>query len=97
MQPYLRTSLSNEIKILKTFHHPNIVSLYDIVYEDQYVYLVMEYCEMDLAKYIKKYKLDEQKARIILKQIISGFSQLVEKGIIHRDLKPANILVNSKG
>lgn len=52
---------------------------------------------MDLAKYIKKYKLDETKAKIILKQIVSGFSQLIEKGIIHRDLKPANILVNSKG
>ncbi len=59
---------------------------------------------MDLAKYIKTTKIDENKAKKILKQIISGtyfwklgFSQLIEKGIIHRDLKPANILVNSKG
>jgi serine/threonine protein kinase len=59
---------------------------------------------MDLAKYIKTAKIDENKAKKILKQIIqgnwfliSGFSQLIDKGIIHRDLKPANILVNSKG
>jgi len=57
----------------------------------------MEYCDMDLSKYMKKFKIDEKKAVYILKQIISGFSQLVDKGIIHRDLKPANILVNSKG
>ena len=56
-------------------------------------------------KYMKSAKLDEKKAKNILKQIISGiyflissgFSQLIDKGIIHRDLKPANILVNSKG
>jgi serine/threonine-protein kinase ULK/ATG1 len=60
---------------------------------------------MDLSKYMKSAKLDEKKAKNILKQIISGiyflissgFSQLIDKGIIHRDLKPANILVNSKG
>ena len=59
---------------------------------------------MDLLKYIKTTKIDENRAKRILKQIISGifftiegFSQLIEKGIIHRDLKPANILVNNKG
>jgi serine/threonine protein kinase len=64
----------------------------------------MEYCQMDLLKYIKTTKIDENRAKRILKQIISGifftiegFSQLIEKGIIHRDLKPANILVNNKG
>ena len=65
----------------------------------------MEYCESDLAKYLKKAnKLDEKKAIEIFKQILAGtqtlnlgFRELVNKGIIHRDLKPANILVNTKG
>jgi serine/threonine protein kinase len=48
------------------------VSLIDVVEEPKYAYLVMEYCEMDLAKYIKKIKLDENKAKKILKQIICG-------------------------
>ena len=105
MPPYLKASLQTEIKILRSFNHPNIVSLIDVIYETKHVYIVMEYCVMDLAKYIKTNKIDENKAKKILKQIISGnslfnekgFSQLIDKGIIHRDLKPANILVNSKG
>lgn len=61
------------------------------------MYLVMEYCEQDLAKYLKKNKCDEKTAIYILKQLVLGFRELVNQGIIHRDLKPANILVNSKG
>ncbi len=61
------------------------------------MYLVMEYCEQDLAKYLKKNKCDEKTAIFILKQLVLGFRELVNQGIIHRDLKPANILVNSKG
>ena len=48
------------------------MGLSDVVYEEKYVYLIMEYCDMDLMKYIKKYKLDEKKSIFILKQIISG-------------------------
>ncbi len=29
-----------------------------------------------------------------MKQIISGFVELIREKIIHRDLKPANILIN---
>lgn len=61
------------------------------------MYLVMEFCEMDLSKYIKKYKVDEKAAILIFKQLLSGFKKLVENEVIHRDLKPANILVNTKG
>lgn len=33
---------------------------------------------MDLAKYIKSYKIDEAKAKKILKQIISGNFRLIK-------------------
>ena len=58
--------------------------------------MIMEYCEMDLALYLKKYKFDEGKAIEIIKQVLSGLNYLVGKGVIHRDIKPANILVNSR-
>lgn len=54
--------------------------------------MIMEYCEMDLALYLKKYKLDEGKAIEIIKQVLTGLNYLVGKGVIHRDIKPANIL-----
>ena len=51
---------------------------------------------MDLSQYIKKYKIDEQRATDIIKQVVGGLSYLVGQGVIHRDIKPANILVNSR-
>ena len=51
---------------------------------------------MDLSQFLKKYRLDEQRAIDIIKQVMSGLSYLVGKGVIHRDIKPANILVNSR-
>ncbi len=74
VQPYLKTALNNEIKILQSFQHPNIVGLVDVIYEADFVYLVMEFCEMDLAKYIKKYKINEESAIHIFKRILAGMS-----------------------
>ena len=44
---------------------------------------------------IQKYHHLTEKAAIkILKHIINGFKELVNKKIIHRDIKPANIFIN---
>jgi len=89
-------SIRNETSILRQLDHPNIVKLYDIIEEKNSLFMIMEYCEMDLSLYLKKYKLDEGKAIEIIKQVLSGLNYLVGKGVIHRDIKPANILVNSR-
>ena len=89
-------AIRNETAILRELDHPNIVKLYDILEENSSLFMVMEYCEMDLSQYLKKYRLDEQKATDIIKQVTGGLSYLVGRGVIHRDIKPANILVNSK-
>ena len=89
-------AIRNETTILRQLDHPHIVKLFDIVEENNCLFMVMEYCEMDLAQYLRKYKLDEQRATDIIKQVMSGLSYLVGKGVIHRDIKPANILVNSR-
>lgn len=89
-------SIRNETSILRQLDHPNIVKLYDIIEENNSLFMIMEYCEMDLSLYLKKYKLDEGKAIEIIKQVLSGLNYLVGKGVIHRDIKPANILVNSR-
>lgn len=43
---------------------------------------------------IKRKKFKEEEAFEIMRQLLSGFSELVREKIIHRDLKPANILIN---
>ena len=36
--------INREITILKKVRHPNVVQLYDMIENNDYLYLIMEYC-----------------------------------------------------
>ena len=84
----------NELEVLKTVDHPNIIKLFDCYYDRNFYYMVVEYCSGgDLFDYIKKEKcFNEKKAKIIFKQLLSAINHLHKKNIVHRDLKPENIV-----
>jgi serine/threonine protein kinase len=42
-----------EISLLKGLRHPNIVTLLDVIYQDDNLYLVFEYLEYDLKKFMR--------------------------------------------
>jgi serine/threonine-protein kinase ULK/ATG1 len=67
----------------------------DVLSSTNSLYIITEFCkDGDLKEIIKRKRFREDEAFDIIKQILSGFTQLVQEKIIHRDLKPANILVN---
>ena len=84
----------NEIEVLKTVDHPNIIKLFDCYYDRNFYYMVEEYCSGgDLFDYIQEEKcFTEKKAKIIFKQLLSAINHLHKKKIVHRDLKPENIV-----
>lgn len=43
-----------EISLLKNLKHPNIVELREVLFCQEQLYLVFEYLEYDLKKYMKK-------------------------------------------
>lgn len=43
-----------EISLLKNLKHPNIVELKEVLFSKEQLYLVFEYLEFDLKKYMKK-------------------------------------------
>lgn len=43
-----------EISLLKNLKHPNIVDLKEVLFSQDQLYLVFEYLEFDLKKYMKK-------------------------------------------
>ena len=84
----------NEIELLKTVDHPNIIKIFDCYYDKTFYYLIEEYCSGgDLFDYIQKeHFFTEKKAAIIFRHLLSAINHLHKKNIIHRDLKPENIV-----
>lgn len=88
----------NQIKILKSLDHPNIMRVFEFFEDDAAYYLVEEYYPgNDLHKAIMKIKkYDEKHACEIMKQIFSAVSYLHSKKVAHRDLKPENIIIDDE-
>jgi len=87
--------LFKEINILMRLKHPQIIELYSFCLTDENEFaLIMEYIPGGtLKEYIKKNKkLNEEEAKIILKQILEIILYCHKMNIIHHDLKPDNIL-----
>ena len=93
--------MRTEIEILKICQHPNIIRLYDIFENIDYIYIIMEYCPGgDLFSYLEKRKFripEERAANIMYKMCNAVFYFQSFFGVIHRDLKPENILMTSDG
>jgi serine/threonine protein kinase len=88
-----------ELRILQTVHHPNVVELIDVVYTDDLIYVVMEYCQGgDLLSMIHDCQyLDELHCRSIIRDVLLGIEGLHHRNISHRDIKPENILIDETG
>ena len=100
-EPILMQNIKNEIMVLKTVKHPNIIKLYDVKVKKDYIYLVMEYCNGgSLLDALNQYKerngkpFTEDIVQFLMKQILSAVECLHKHGIIHKDLKLENILLN---
>jgi calcium-dependent protein kinase len=89
--------LFDEIKILKSLDHPNIIKIYEFFKDSINYYIVTEYLEEgDLYNKLLNIKFfNENVVAHIMKQIFSAVSYLHSKNIIHGDLKCDNILIDS--
>ena len=71
--------IKNEINILKTLSHPNIVKIYEFFDTPIYYYIVTEYCKKgELFSYIKNI-YNENKLSVLFYQVFSGLVYLHEK------------------
>lgn len=88
-----------EVSILKWFRHPNVVKLYETFDTKNHKLLIMELCAGgDLLNYVWKWwRLKEDYAKYIFKQIVDGLVHIHQKGVLHRDIKLDNILLDGKG
>lgn len=88
----------NEIEILKTSKHPNIIKYINHEYNEDYTYLILEYGGRSLYHlYNEDYFVDKfDLVDNIMYQIFSGINYLHNNGIAHLDLSIRNIVINTK-
>lgn len=88
-----------EISLLKELAHPNIVSLHNVVHQDNKLYLVFEFLDRDLKKYMELCgkNLHRMLVKSYLQQLVKGIAHCHAHRVLHRDLKPQNLLIDKKG
>ena len=86
--------IKNEINILKSLSHPNIVKIYEFFDTAIYYYIITEYCKKgELFSYITNV-YSESQLSVLFYQVFSGLCYLHEKKILHRDLKLENLMIS---
>ena len=90
--------VKNEIEILKITKHKNIIQIFDVIENEDNIYIIMEYYKGgDLLTFMekRKYKISEIFAANIIYKLTFALIYLKEHNIIHRDIKPENILMTN--
>src|SRR4051812_453725 len=86
-----------EAKVGASLNHPNIVSVYDTVTDDEGVLIVMEYVPgHTLRDEIARGPIDPVRAIEILCAVASALDHAHQHGVVHRDVKPANVLIDDR-
>ena len=85
-----------EVRLVQSFNHPNIIKIVDVIFNTDNISIIMEYCSNgDLFNFISKNgPLEEDQIKLIFRGLISAVSYIHEHHVSHRDIKPENILLN---
>ena len=88
-----------EAKAAGRLNHPNIITIYDVLREDDLTFIVMQYVDgQTLQTLIESGKtFSPEDVIAILKPVAESLDFAHQNGIVHRDVKPANILIDKAG
>jgi eukaryotic-like serine/threonine-protein kinase len=87
-----------EAKLGAFLNHPNLVSVYDTVTDEEGVLIVMELVRGEsLAEALRDGPLETERALTMVRDVASALDHAHSHGVVHRDIKPANVLLREDG
>ena len=94
-----RESLINEIELMRSLDHKNVIKFVELHESKNSVYLILEllqggelYNQVTLMKHLSLKQIQK-----IMFDILNGLSYLDSQNIMHRDLKLENIIFKNEG
>jgi fused-like protein len=94
--PQELAALRQEIEILRTLQHENIVLMLDYFETPSEICVVTEYAQGELFDILEDDRsLPEEVVRSIARQLVQALHYLHSHRVLHRDMKPQNVLLGA--
>ncbi len=88
---------AREAKVGASLNHPNLVTVFDTVSDEEAVLIVMEYVPgLTLRVVLRDGPLSPRAATRLVRDLAAGLDHAHAHGVVHRDVKPGNVLLRDE-